>query len=112
MFLCQVKDYVEDGMEKAMKNYDETKFSDALDTVQKEVLYCIMYYMQCLADERVYMWEEQARIGKEREGGAGHELWTIAFTYKFLYCQFNRQIIFFSLIAVAWMVLLIMPNII
>jgi hypothetical protein len=50
-----VKDYVEDGMEKAMKNYDETKFSDALDTVQKEVLYCIMYYMQCLADERVYM---------------------------------------------------------
>ena len=39
MFLCQVKDYVRDGMKEAFDKYDETKFKDALDTVQKEVIF-------------------------------------------------------------------------
>ena len=39
MFLCQVKDYVRKGMNEAFDKHNETKFKDALDTVQKEVLF-------------------------------------------------------------------------
>jgi hypothetical protein len=34
-----VKDYVGEGMDYALKHYNESKFREALDTVQKEVLY-------------------------------------------------------------------------
>jgi hypothetical protein len=34
-----VKDYVGEGMDYALKHYNEKKFKEAFDTVQKEVLY-------------------------------------------------------------------------
>jgi hypothetical protein len=67
MFLYQVKDFVRDGMEKAMEDYDDTKFSDALDRVQKEVLYCIMCTI-CSAWQMNVCTCEKSRLGLERRG--------------------------------------------